>query len=83
MWLERKSVLTRSGLCVVTQNWATLQTVEVRFVDDGSFHKVEWHNLDGRWDCPEWRYLGQGRRRWWWPLLPELLRKYVSAYSRP
>jgi hypothetical protein len=58
MWLERKSVLTRSGLCVVTQNWATLQTVE-------------------------WRYLGQGRRRWWWPLLPELLRKYVSAYSRP
>ncbi len=30
-----------------------------------------------------YRYLGQGRKRFWWPFLPKFLRQHVCPYSKP
>jgi hypothetical protein len=75
-WLRRQG-LTRTLDCVVLQASAVLCRVELRW-PDGVCDSLSHDSLQSGWT-----YLGTGRRRSWWRMLPKWLRGRVCRYAKP
>jgi len=73
-WLAYNGVGQRQ---LVLQNSAILQRMETRFEHEKCSHSYPYSFFARD------TYLGQGRKRAWWALLPKWAKKIVSPYSKP
>lgn len=66
-------------LYCVLQNSAKLRKIEFQGTDSMRCYVEPYEEMNGQ----IYQYLGKGKKRHWWPMLPKWMRARILPYSRP